>query len=237
LERYLRTVENCRCPAALMLYAESGTATRGYLEAVCDRVPGPLFLDSGSAEVRLTFLAQAEEMGLLDRVIYNTINAGLSPQEMEALKSSPPRNAVVLAFNPRGDDVKGRIYLLESGDDLLPQGLIETAEGLGIENLLLDLAVTSPQMSAGSALRAIMVAKAKWGLPAGCALHNAVECLDLEGMEEPKAAWKQIDASAVAVSMMAGADFVMYGPMEYAKRVMPVAAFTDLMLGQSVQDI
>jgi tetrahydromethanopterin S-methyltransferase subunit H len=237
LERYLRTVENCRCPAALMLYAESGVAARRYLESVCDQVPGPLFLDSGSADVRLAFLAHAEEMGLLDRVVYNTINAGLSPQEMEALRDSPPRNAVVLAFNPRGDDVKGRIYLLEGGDELLPRGLIEIADGLGVRNLLLDLAVTSPQQSAGSALRAIMVAKAKWGLPAGCALHNAVECLDLEGAEEPKEARRHVDTSAVAISMMAGADYVMYGPLEYAKRVMPVAAFTDLMLEQSVEDI
>ncbi len=237
LDRYLSVADSCQCPSALMLYAESCEAARRYLEAVCDRVPGPLFLDSGSAEVRLAFLRQAEEMGLLDRVIYNTINAGLSPEETEALRSSPPRNAVVLAFNPRGDDVKGRIYMLESGDELLPQGLVETAEGLDIKNLLLDVAVTSPQQNAGSALRAIMVAKAKWGLPTGCALHNAVECLDLGGTDDPKEARRHVDSSAVAVSMMAGADYVVYGPLEYAKRTMPVATFTDLMLSQSVHDL
>jgi tetrahydromethanopterin S-methyltransferase subunit H len=220
-----------------MLYAESSAAARGYLEAVCDRVPGPLFLDSGSADVRLAFLRHSEEMGLMDRVIYNTINAGLSSAEMEALRNCPPRNAVVLAFNPRGDDVKGRIYILENGDDLLSQGLIETAEGLGIENILLDMAVTSPQQSAGSALRAIMVAKAKWGLPTGCALHNAVECLDLGATDDPQEARRHVDSSAIAISMMAGADYVVYGPLEYARRAMPVAAFTHLMLEQSVQDL
>ncbi|MCG7844343.1 MAG: hypothetical protein MIO90_02810 [Methanomassiliicoccales archaeon] len=237
LEAYLKVVESCQCPSALMLYAESGTAARRYLEAVCDRVPGPLFVDSGASEVRLSFLKHAEEMGVLDRVIYNTINAGLSKEEAGALKDCPPKNAVVLAFNPRSDDVKGRVYMLENGDDLLDQGLLESAEGLGIKNLLLDVAVTSPQQSAGSALRTIMVAKAKWGLPTGCALHNAVECLDLSGMDDPKEARRHVDSSAVAISMMAGADYVVYGPLEFAKRVAPVAAFTDLMLSQSVEDL
>lgn len=237
LEAYLATISNCGCPSGLMLYAESCEAARAYLEAICDKVPGPLFADSGSAEVRLAFLRGAQEMGLLDRLVYNTINAGLSEQEMEALRACPPMNAVVLAFNPRGDDVKGRIYMLDSGDDLIPQGLVPAAEELGIRNLLIDTAVTSPDLSAGSALRAILVAKAKWGLPTGCALHNAVECLRLEGMEDPKEARRSVDASAVAISIMSGADYVVYGPMEYAKRAMPVAAFSDRMMEQAARDL
>jgi len=237
LDRYLEVVDGCRCPSGLMLYAESAKAAREYLEAVCDRVPGPLFADSGSSEVRLSFLKHAEDMGVLDRVVYNTVNAGLSDQEMEGLRARPPVNAVVLAFNPRGDDVKGRIYMLENGDDILPQGLLETAEEIGIKNVLLDMAVTSPEMSAGAALRAIMVAKAKWGLPTGCALHNAVECLDLEKLQDPKEARRHVDSSAVAISILAGADYVVYGPVEYARRTMPVASFADMMMEQSVRDI
>lgn len=237
LDAYLRTTQGCGCPTGLMIYAESGKAARAYLEEVADRVPGPLFADSGSSEVRLAFLKHAEEMGLLDRLVYNTVNAGLADREMEALRERPPVNAVVLAFNPRGDDVKGRIYMLDSGDDLIPQGLVSTAEELGIRNILLDTAVTSPEMSAGAALRAILVAKAKWGYPTGCALHNAVECLDLGGLEDPREARRHVDSSAVALSIMAGADYVVYGPMEYAKRAMPVAAFADMMMEQSVRDL
>ncbi len=237
LDSYLATIANCGCPSGLMLYAESPGSARAYLEAVCDRVPGPLFADSGSAEVRSSFLKSAQEMGVLDRVVYNTINAGLSNEETEALRACPPVNAVVLAFNPRGDDVKGRIYMLESGDDLIPQGLVPAAKELGIENLLIDTAVTSPDLSAGSALRSILVAKAKWGLPTGCALHNAVECLRLDGLEDPKEARRSVDASAVAISIMAGADYVVYGPLEYAKRTMPVASFADKMMEQAVRDL
>lgn len=237
LHNYLETISDCGCPSGLMLYAESCESARAYLEMVCDRVPGPLFADSGSAEVRLSFLRSAQEMGILDRVVYNTINAGLAEGEVEALRACPPVNAVVLAFNPRGDDVKGRIYMLESGDDLVPQGLIPAAEALGIKNLLIDTAVTSPDLSAGSALRSILVAKAKWGLPTGCALHNAVECLKLEELADPKEARRCVDASAVAISIMSGADYVVYGPIEYAKRAMPVASFADKMMEQASRDL
>jgi len=237
LDSYLATISNCGCPSGLMLYAESCESARAYLEAVCDKVPGPLFADSGSSEVRLSFLKSAQEMGVLDRVVYNTINAGLSNEETEALRACPPVNAVVLAFNPRGDDVKGRIYMLESGDDLISQGLVPAAEELGIKNLLIDTAVTSPDLSAGSALRSILVAKAKWGLPTGCALHNAVECLRLEGLDDPKEARRSVDASAVAISIMSGADYVVYGPLEYAKRTMPVASFADKMMEQAARDL
>ena len=57
---------------------------------MCDAVPGPLFADAGSSEVRLSFLKSAREMGILDRVVYNTINAGLSGEEMEALHLANP---------------------------------------------------------------------------------------------------------------------------------------------------
>ncbi|MHC1709686.1 MAG: hypothetical protein AB9819_04700 [Methanomassiliicoccales archaeon] len=93
LDSYLGTISNCGCPSGLMLYAESCGSARAYLEAVCDKVPGPLFADSGSAEVRLSFLKSAQEMGILDRLVYNTINAGLSTEETEALKACPPVNA------------------------------------------------------------------------------------------------------------------------------------------------
>ena len=99
LDAYLRTTQGCGCPTGLMIYAESGKAARAYLEEVADRVPGPLFADSGSSEVRLSFLKHAEEMGLRDRLVYNTVNAGLADREMEALRERPPVNAVVLAFN------------------------------------------------------------------------------------------------------------------------------------------
>ena len=46
-----------------------------------------------------------------------------------------------------------------------------------------------------------------------------------------------VDASAVAISIMAGADYVVYGPLEYAKRAMPVASFADKMMEQAVRDL
>ncbi|HVO77303.1 MAG TPA: hypothetical protein VMS79_00375, partial [Methanomassiliicoccales archaeon] len=81
--------------------------------------------------------------------------------------------------------------------------------------------------------------KARWGLPSGCALHNAVESFaplaKLQG--EDRKIYRYVDVASVVMPMMAGADFVMYGPVEYARRAMHAAAFADEMLAQSVADI
>jgi tetrahydromethanopterin S-methyltransferase subunit H len=37
--------------------------------------------------------------------------------------------------------------------------------------------------------------------------------------------------------MMAGADFVMYGPIEYARRAFHAAGFADEMLRQAASDL
>jgi tetrahydromethanopterin S-methyltransferase subunit H len=49
--------------------------------------------------------------------------------------------------------------------------------------------------------------------------------------------YRYVDVASVVMPMMAGADFVMYGPIEYCRRAMHAAAFADELLRQSVQDI
>jgi tetrahydromethanopterin S-methyltransferase subunit H len=104
---------------------------------------------------------------------------------------------------------------------------------------LLDTAVMAADQNAGASLRTILVAKAKWGLPCGCALHNAVESYGplskLEG--DDRKIYRYVDVASVVMPMMAGADFVMYGPLEYSRRAFHAAGFADEMLKQSVSDL
>ena len=48
---------------------------------------------------------------------------------------------------------------------------------------------------------------------------------------------RYVDVASVVMPMMAGADFVMYGPMEYSRRAFHAAGFADEMLKQSVSDL
>jgi tetrahydromethanopterin S-methyltransferase subunit H len=239
LNRLDTAVEETATPGGVMLYAETAEAMRSYLHQVADLTKMPIFVDSPSWQVRITGCAEANAAGLGDRVVYNTVNAGVSRKELEAIKDAGVKAAVLLGFNPMDITLKGKVYLLENGGGLMEKGMIEAAREAGIERLLLDAAVMAAEQNAGVALRAITLYKARWGLPSGCALHNAVESFaplaKLQG--EDRKIYRYVDVASVVMPMMAGADFVMYGPVEYARRAMHAAAFADEMLAQSVADI
>ena len=232
-------LEETSTPGGVMLFAETPEAMEAYLRAAADLTSLPLFLDSPSAEVRLAGARVAGEMGIAERVVYNSLSAGTTERELEGLKDSGIAAAVLMSFNPRDVELKGKIYLLEDGGGLLPAGLIDLARQAGITKPLIDTAVMAAEQGAGSSLRAIMVAKAKWGLPAGCALHNAVESYAplarLEG--DDRRLYRYVDVASAVMPIMAGGDFVMYGPLEYARRACYAASFADEMMRQAVADI
>ncbi len=231
--------EETGCPAALMIYAETSEGMSSYLERVAELTELPLFIDSPKADVRLSGAKRAGEMGIGSRVVYNSLSAGTTAEELAGLGDSGIEAAVLLAFNPRDLATKGKIYLLENGGGLLDSGLIELAQSYGVKKPLLDMAVMAAEQNAGAAMRALFVAKAKWGLPSGCALHNAVESwpplMKLQG--DDRKLFRYVDVASAIMPSMVGADFVIYGPVEHARRVFHAAAFADEMMYEAAMDL
>ncbi len=231
--------EETGCPTALMVYAETKEAMCSYLEKVTELTELPIFLDSPVADVRLSGAKTAGEMGIGSRIVYNTLSAGTTAEELQGLQDSGIESAVLLAFNPRDLSTKGKIYLLENGGGLLETGLIELAMAHGVKKPLLDLAVMAAEQNAGAALRALFIAKAKWGYPSGCALHNAVESwppiMKLQG--EDRKLFRYVDVASAIMPIIAGADFVVFGPVESARRVFHAAAFADEMMYEAAVDL
>jgi len=227
------------CPATVMLFAETTKAMRKHIQTFSGMSDLPFFIDSPSREVRLDGMRFAKEIGLEKRAIYNTINAGISAEEIAGMIDAGVENSVLLAFNPMDLTAKGKIYLLEDGGGILKEGLIDVARKAGVKNILLDMAVLAAEQNAGSALRALFISKAKWGLPCGCALHNAVESYAplLEASKEDQRLYRYVDTASCVMPIMAGADFVMYGPIESCRRAMYSASFADELLCQATSDI
>jgi tetrahydromethanopterin S-methyltransferase subunit H len=226
-------------PTALMLFAETPKSIRAYLQKAADLTSVPLLIDSPSSEVRLSGVEYAQEAGIGSRVIYNSIHAGTTEEEWGMLQDTKVESAVLLAFNPADIGLKGKIYLLEDGGRLLPSGMIDLAREHGITKPLLDTAVMTTEQMAGSALRAITVAKAKWGFPCGCAMHNAVDSYvqRMNLRDDEKKIYRYVDVSSAVLPISAGADFVMYGPIEYSRRIFHAGAFADEMISQAVMDV
>ncbi|MFH1722104.1 MAG: tetrahydromethanopterin S-methyltransferase subunit H [Candidatus Altiarchaeota archaeon] len=216
------------------VYLSDSVSARRRLDFVSDLTDLPILIDSTEAQVRLDAVNYVEEVGLIDRVVYNSINAGVSSEEITALRDSSISAAIVLAFNPTKSDVSARIDMLENGGGATEKGLLEIAAKCGLKKVLVDTGITRIGDGAGSAFRAIPVIKAKFGLPSGCAPHNAVSAW---GWFKEIGRPKHVDWSSNAMAAMLGADFILYGPIEFSREVYEELALASNFLSEAGKEM
>lgn len=210
-------------PAMIDVVSASVPAMKTHLEFVADRTKAPLMIDSPSAEIRAVGLAHAKEQGILDRVIYNSINPSSKPDELKTIQSSGVLSSVLLAYNMKDFSTAGRISAIKE--------LVSKRQEFGIEKPLIDTCVLDlPTL--GSALRAMYDLKDELGFPVGCGAHNAVALWKGLKSKMGEQAVKPCLASVNAVSAAVGADFILYGPIDDAKVVFPAVAMVDTAYSQ-----
>ncbi|MFW9769475.1 MAG: tetrahydromethanopterin S-methyltransferase subunit H, partial [Candidatus Thorarchaeota archaeon] len=185
--------------------------------------------------VRIAGLTHAEEIGLLDRAIYNSLNVSATKEEIEALKSIQHECAIILAFNPQDPSIGGRRTVLDTGALELDKGLLPLSKELGITKPLIDTAVTAMGAGAGTAAAFTFVSKTVYGLPTGSGVHNAPSSwswLRKHKKANPEG-YRTADVASNLIVQMMGADFVLYGPIANAERVFPVVAMCDVFAAES----
>jgi tetrahydromethanopterin S-methyltransferase subunit H len=220
----------------VQIFAVTPEAMINYINFVAGITEAPFLIDSIDSDVRLAGAAYACEAGLSGRAIYNSINVGTEKKEIDKIRELKIDSAIILAFSPKGFDVKGRIYMLDNGDGILDKGLIEIARDCGITKPLIDVAVTLIGEGAGAAIRASYVAKAKWGYPVGGAVCNAVA--SWEKLKDHEKEYREFCyVGANVIEQMAGGDFILYGPIEKAPKVFPLVAFVDDIEAEAAKDI
>lgn len=162
-------------------------------------------------------------MGLSGRIIYNCITPEYKQAELETLERSGVESAVLLAYNTRDFTTRGR---LESIRETVPK-LLEA----GIGKILVDTCVLDIP-SLGSACGAVFDVKSELGLPAGCGAHNAIGTWRGLRSKMGRQARNPSIAVASALPVAAGADFVLYGPIEEADYIFPAIALVDAACSQ-----
>lgn len=183
----------------------------------------PVLLDAASAEIRVAALDYAREVGIQDRCVYNSLNPESKKTEYDKIKETHCKAAVLLAYNTKDMTSKGRVDAVKQ---LLPQA-IES----GIEEILIDACVLDVP-TLGLAFKAIFDLKNELGYPAGCGAHNAIGTWKgLKTKMGPEAA-KPCTAVANALTLAAGADFILYGPIEDAAFVFPAVAMVNVAFAQ-----
>jgi len=236
VNRQAELSEDTQVPAMLHIYARTAKAFNKYLSFADETWSGPLIIDSADPTIRAGMASSVSELGYADKVVYNSISLGTSDDEADILRSSEVDSAIVLAYNPSDSSVDGCMNILENGGSVKERGLLSLAKDLGMINLLIDPGVVPLGSGAGSALRFSVVAKAKLGLPVGSGIHNAVSSwkwLKGRSIQEKKCC----DAAAAAMQLLAAGDFLLYGPIENADFIFPVAAMADILVAEAVHDL
>ena len=194
----------------LDVVAETEHAIVRYLDFAADVTDRPFILD-GYLDARLGGLRYAEEHGIADRIIYNSINPINTKEELEALKRTDVMGAVVFDYDPSYTSPSRRILLL-SGDGR-KEGLISRAVRLGIENIMIDVVPTDIK-SLGEVIETLLLVKSTYPYPAGCGPANVSYYMAdyLKEELDTRILVSSVDSVAHLFS-----DFIFYGPVERAE--------------------
>jgi tetrahydromethanopterin S-methyltransferase subunit H len=197
-----------------------------YIDFVAEVTDAPMFVDSTATEARITGIKHSSEVGLLDRVVYNSLTFHVSDQEITELKETGAKSAVILGYNPKSIKPQGRIDLLRG--DANEKGLLQRAMDAGVQNVLVDTAVLDVP-SIGLAMEAIKLVKKEFGLPCGAGPLNAV--LEWKRVSELSEDARKVCAAAAVTAMIhSGANWILYGPIRNCGIVFPAVAMVDSII-------
>jgi tetrahydromethanopterin S-methyltransferase subunit H len=195
------------------------------IDFVAGKVDGPFCIDGATAEVRIAGAKYVGEVGLSNRVIYNSIVPEIREDEIMAIRDAKIKSAILLTLNTKNPTITGRIQVMDK--------LLSIAQKAGIENMLVDVCVLD-MPEPGVIGKTIYLVKEKHGLPAGAGVHNAVV------MWKNKRAlthenYMLAEGIANAITIALGANFILYGPIEHAPTAYFSCALADAYVAYSAR--
>jgi tetrahydromethanopterin S-methyltransferase subunit H len=207
-------------PCMLDVVAETTEAMERNLSFVAGETDSPLLVNATSAEVRIHGIEHAKDIGIIDRVVYDSINYRIDDREVEMIRNTGVEAALIQAFNPRNPMPAGMVEVVSGSG-----GLLERSEEAGISKHLLFAPVLDLP-SVGFATKGVHLLKSRTGYPTGTAPVGVVGRSNVVGSMGPLA--KQTSRSAVvSLCQAGGADFVIYGSIARAGQVFPASAVVD----------
>ncbi|MCS7113732.1 MAG: tetrahydromethanopterin S-methyltransferase subunit H [Nitrososphaerota archaeon] len=223
LDTQLELSQRTGNPCMVDIVASTPEAMRRYLEYVSDKTSIPILLGGVTDKVRMAGLDYVGETGIADRIVYNSVNPHSRDDELRAIARVGVSAAVLLTF---GSGIIGWKHRVEAAERS-----IERLRGWGIDKVLIDTGVLDIP-SLGSASMALWSIKDRIGYPSGCGAHNAIASWRSLRRSMGREVRDVCGISASILAVAAGADFILYGPIEYAKLIFPAVAMADAALSQ-----
>ncbi|MFX0155372.1 MAG: hypothetical protein ACFE9Q_12690 [Candidatus Hodarchaeota archaeon] len=184
-------------------------------EFVANNVDYPFLVDGLNDSSRIPAMEKLEEIGLIDRAILNSIDENTSDENLQRLKEIGVKNAVLLTF--------GNKYIFPQQKlKFLKETLIPKAQKANIENYIVDTAVLDlPSISINFETTGLV--KKELGLPTGFAPANAIYGWNFVKKYGESARCGAI-ASIMTYCATAPSDFILFGPIKFAKCTVPAIA-------------
>ena len=227
-------------PCIIQTFGATPEAMVKYLEFVGDVSDKAFMIDSTSADAKVAGARYAQDAGLTDRAIYNSLSMACEEPEIEAVKETDISSSIILGFNPMEPGVEGKIDIWENGGSVMDQGILELADECGIDKPFMDVAITPLGQGAGPALRTTFAEKSKWGYPIGSGIHNVPSAWDwLRDYKKTvrKETFHVCDIGSDLLQIAVGGDFCLFGPIENSSDVFPAAAMADGFVAEAAKDL
>jgi tetrahydromethanopterin S-methyltransferase subunit H len=234
-------------PCMMQIFSESPEAMEKEI-AFCTEVSDvPFLIDSTVAEAKIAGLKYVDEVGLTEKAVYNSINVSCSEEELEEIKNSRLEASIILAFNPKDSTVAGKIDLLETGAGTFDKGLVYLAREMGVTKQMCDPATLPIGAGCGSSVASGFAVKSKYGIAVGLGIHNApsawtwLKTFRKEHATKGPKGWEGLgadvfnicDVASNIIPIIAGQDFVLYGPIEHAQLVFPLVGMADMIMAEA----
>ncbi len=221
--------EKTGAPSMLDIVGESEEELIEYIDFITEITDLPLLLNGPDASIRTAVAEHADEVGLEDKVVYNSINFKADEEEFRDIGKTGLSAAVVQAFNPKNPYPKGMLSILKGKPG--EKGLLEKASDAGIDKpLILTPVFEVPTI--GPAAKGIQLVKQQFGIPVGTAPIGTVgKWGGLGEVDGENARWA-CRGSAGTLPQAMGADYLIYGSAFKAKNMFPACAMTDAMIAQ-----
>ncbi len=199
-----------------------------YLEFAADATDMPILIDAVSEGAALRGLECVKELGILDRTVYNSIMPETRDSVYQMMKRVGLESAIILTYSTRAIiSSKERVRLLDT--------LIPKVEEAGVKKLLIDTVVMDIA-TLGLACKAIQVVKDRFGYPAGCGAHNAIESWRALKRRKDKTLTLTCSSLVNGLPVALGADFILYGPISVAEYIFPAISLIDASYGQVMME-
>lgn len=199
-------------PAIVAMVANRGEEMKNYIDFYVETTDLPFAIDMWNLEPRIEATKYVAEIGLQDRLLYNSITVWSPdvPAEVEQVKELGVKHVVTVVMDMVNQLPSGRISSLEDMLDKMKPG--------NFESILVDTSVMNLPATGICALSNRLV-KEKYGLPAGAASANGSYMWQKAMWKDNKEQWggdvafRGLDAGTHATTIALWGDFIFSGPM------------------------